>query len=103
MEAPGWTFAVVRSTINRSALVLNSGCDVTWKNTYFDKRSISAAGALSVFLWLWHDSVTRLSYDLRADIQSQHISTHDLYDTFILFFYQNEVANKLDKIHNERV
>ena len=47
-----------------------------------------------------HDSVTRLSYDLRADIQSQHISTHDLYDSFILFFYQNEVANKLDKIHN---
>jgi len=50
-----------------------------------------------------HDSVTRLSYDLRADIQSEHISTHDLYDSFILFFYQNEVANKLDKIHNERV
>ena len=50
MEAPGWTFAVVRSTINRSAVVLNSGRDVTWKNTYVDKRSISAAGALSVFL-----------------------------------------------------
>jgi len=50
MEAPDWTFAVVRSTINRSAEVLNSGRDVTWKDTYFDKRSISAAGALSVFL-----------------------------------------------------
>ena len=108
MEALDWTFAVVRSTINRSALVLNSGRDVTWKNTYFDKRSISAVGALSVFLWLSHDTrghdrVTRLSYDLRADIQSRHISTHDLYDSFILYFYQNEVANKLDKIHNQCV
>ena len=109
LEALDWTFAVVRSTTNRSVVPLNSGRDVTWKNTYFDKRNISAVGALSVFLWLrhdtgggGHDSVTRLSYDLRADIQSRHISTHDLYDSFILFFYQNEVANKLDKIHNER-
>jgi len=50
MNAPGWTFAVIRSTINRSDVLLNSGRDVTWKNTYLDKRSISAAGALSVFL-----------------------------------------------------
>ena len=50
MEALDWTLAVDWSTINRSVVVLNSRRVVTWKNTYFDKRGISAAGALSVFL-----------------------------------------------------
>jgi hypothetical protein len=64
------------------------------------------AVALSVFQCFCDcDTIwsTTLSYGLRADSRSHHTSPHDLYDPFIRLFYQNEVANKLDKIHNGRV
>jgi hypothetical protein len=76
-----------------------------WKNKRNIKRR-GEGGTISISLTVtrygtWGHNEVELRPACRA--RSQHISTHDLYDSFTGLFYQNEVANKLDKIRNGRV